>query len=254
MRTFRAAIAALLFTTITAASGAETSVLVYPSGLTVPENLLRIELRFSAPLRPPLTINQVQLTDANGVEIKDPFLDLPLISTDDKIVTILLHPGRVKSGVRANLALGRALHAGSTVILVVNHASLPKPVHKRWQVTAFDSQSPQPARWTFEVPPRDSRSPFVVHLDKPVSSSAERMIAIRGMDGERLTGEACLESGETVWRFAPARPWQPGSYALVTHPDLEDPAGNRPAVPFEASNASLVNDAQGTVQAFEVLK
>jgi hypothetical protein len=246
--------AVLLFAVSVMAPAARPSILVFPSGPTIPENLLRIELRFSTPLRPPMSVEQVKLTDVHGVEIKDAFLDLPLPSSDGKRVTILLHPGRVKSGVGANLAFGRALHAGETVTLVVNHPGLAKTIHKTWQITAFDAESPQPAHWTFDPPRTGSWSPLVLHLDKPISSSAEHLIAIRGSDGSRLEGDARLENGETVWRFVPARPWQAGSYAVVTHPDLEDSAGNRPCAPFEVSDASRVHDEAGTVQTFELPK
>ncbi|MGH8497685.1 MAG: hypothetical protein ACRERV_02590 [Methylococcales bacterium] len=230
------------------------SVQIYPSGPTVPENLLRIELRCSAPLRPPLSVEHVRLTGADGIEIKDAFLDLPLPSPDGKRVTILFHPGRVKSGVGANLAFGRALHAGETVTLVVDHPALAKPIRKTWQVTAFDAESPQPAHWTFEPPRPGSRSPIALHLDKPISSSAEALIAIRGPDGQRLAGGAQLENGETVWRFVPAQPWQVGSYAVVTHPDLEDSVGNRPSAPFEVSDASQTRRDEGTVHSFMLAK
>jgi len=68
--------------------------------------------------------------NADGLEMKEPFLDLPLPSRDEKSVTILFHPGRVKSVSGANLTLGRALVAGTTVTLVVNHPALAKPVCK----------------------------------------------------------------------------------------------------------------------------
>lgn len=232
------------------ASGVDPAVLVYPSGPVVPENLLRIELRFSAPLHLPLTMDQVKLIDGNGSEMKDPFLDLLLPSRDDKSVTILFHPGRVKSGVGANLALGRALRAGTTVTLVVDHPALTTPVRKSWQVTAFDAKPPRPDRWTFALPQPGSRSDLVLHLDKPISSTAEHLIAVRGPDGNRLAGAARLENGETIWRFTPSRPWRAGSYAVVTHPDLEDLAGNRPGVPFEAAGGSQVRDEAGTVENF----
>jgi hypothetical protein len=231
---------------------ARLSVQVYPSGPTVPENLLRVELRFSKPLHPPLKIEDVKLVDDNGVEIKDPFLDLPLPGADDKSMTILFHPGRVKSGVGPNLALGRALHVGDTVTLVITHPALAQPIRKTWQVTAFDATSPQPARWTFDLPRSGSRSAFVLHLDKPISSSAEDLIAIRGPDGQRIFGDAHLVDGETTWRFVPVQSWQAGAYAVVTHPDLEDAAGNRPCAPFEVSNTNQVGSEHETVQPFKL--
>jgi hypothetical protein len=84
---------------------------------------------------------------------------LPLPSPDAKRVTILLHPGRVKSGDHAHLVFGRALRAGSVVTLVVDDPALAQPVRKTWEVTAFDAESPQPAQWTFEPPRREADLP-----------------------------------------------------------------------------------------------
>ena len=248
------AISLLLHAVSVSALCARPSVQVYPSGPTVPENLLRIELRFSEPLRTPLRIEQVHLADSNGVEIKDAFLDLPLPSPDGRRLTILFDPSRVKTGVGANLVLGRALHAGESVTLTIDHPALAKPIRKTWLVTAFDAESPQPALWTFDAPRMGSRTPLVLHLDKPISSTAEDLIAIRGSDGQRLSGNAHLENGETVWRFVPARPWRAGSYAVVTHPDLEDAAGNRPCSPFEVSVTKDVRFGSGAVLPFELAK
>ena len=57
-------------------------------------------------------------------EIDWPFLDLPLPAADGRRVAILLHPGRVKSGLQANLRRGRALRRGAKVTLVIRHPEL----------------------------------------------------------------------------------------------------------------------------------
>jgi hypothetical protein len=222
----------------------------YPSGPSVPENLLRIELRFSTPLNQQLDIRNVKLFDADGAEIPGAFLDLPLSAEDGRMVTILMHPGRVKSGVGANLALGRALHQGATVTLVIDAPAIARPVRKTWKVTSFDARAPQPSHWKFALPRAGTRDPIVLHLDKPISLSSESLIAIRSPEGDRLDGDSKLEHGETQWRFVPAKPWGRATYAVVTHPDLEGPEGNRPCGPFEAVRASLVQCEQGTAEEF----
>lgn len=250
----RAAVVAVLtcWQVATASPAAVQSATVYPSGSSVPENLLRIEVRFSRPLRTPLEVNQVKLLDARGQEIEEAFLDLTLPSTDGRRVTILMHPGRVKSGVGPNVALGRALHAGSTVSLVVDHPALAQPLIKVWTVTSFDVQSPQPGRWSFNVPRLQSRDALLVHLDKPISSSAETLIAVRGPQGQRVAGRISLERGETIWRFTPSRPWRAGKHAVVTHPELEDAVGNRACAAFELAHASEVRCDSGSTLPFEV--
>ena len=218
---------------------------IYPSGPAVPENLLRIELRFDAPLRVPLDVDDVKLLDAQGHEIPDAFLDLGLPSADGQRVTLLMHPGRVKTGVGANERLGRALHPGETVTLVVAHPSLAHPVAKTWRVDGFDATPPQPPTWRVKLPHAGSREPIIVWLGDPISSTAEALIAVRDALGHRVPGRARLEGGETVWRFTPRQSWDVGDYAVVAHPDLEDPAGNRVCAAFEQVVESQVAcDAQ----------
>jgi hypothetical protein len=225
---------------------------IFPSGPTVPENLLRIELRFSAPLRLPFTIAQVKLLDNGGREIEHAFLDLPLPSADGTRVTILMDPGRVKSGLIENRTLGRALHGGSTVTLVVDDAELSAPTHKTWWVTGFASQRLRPDRWMLDPPLAGTRDALLLHLRAPLSSTAESLIAIRGPDARRVPGVARLERGETLWRFIPAVPWESAAYSVVTHPELEDTAGNRPCAPFEAVEASRMQCPE-TIRVFHAV-
>ena len=198
-----------------------------------------------------MTIDQLALLDSDEREIDSPFLDLPLPSADGRRVAILLHPGRVKSGLQANLRLGRALQRAEKVTLVIRHPELGPEVRKEWEVTASDIEPPQPERWTFEPPREGTLDPVVVQLDGPVSSTAESQIAIAGPDRERVAGMAHLEAGETLWRFTPTQPWRASRYAVVVLPDLEDTAGNRPGALFEGIGASRVR-SEAAILAFPV--
>jgi len=232
--------------------GAPLSPAIFPSGPTVPENLLRVELRLVQPLRSPPSMDKVRLIDQLGREIDDAFLDLPLLSADGKRVTLLLHPGRVKSGVGPNLRWGRALKVGSVVTLSIDDFASAVHLRRTWQVTSRETTVPKPSDWTLDLPPAGSRAALTVHLKKPVSSTAESLIAVRGPDGARIDGAPLLADGETTWRFVPTSPWNPGQFALMTNPDMEDLAGNRAWAPFEVSPSSRADCDKGTVTPFEI--
>jgi hypothetical protein len=233
--------------------GAEQqAVEIMPSGATVPANLLRIELRFAQPLRVPLRIDDVELLDADGQPIDSPFLDLPLPSADGRRVTILLHPGRLKSGLQAHERLGRALREGEVVSLVV-HCDGSAPLGRRqWCVVAEDLDSPLPQQWRLQAPDVGSQQPLVVHFEAPLSPTAVSYLAVGGSDGRPLAGQVALVDGETTWRFTPDHAWTTGAYELLVHPDLEDPAGNRVGVRFEQLGACQVSDGAVTRLSFDV--
>jgi len=234
----RCGVAIALATTVLA--HAARTACVTPSGDAVPENLLRIELHVARPLVAPLAMDHVHLLDAQGRDIPGAFLDLPLPGDDGRTITLLLHPGRVKTGVGANLALGRALHAGESVTLVVDDPQLLAPVRKHWHVDAPVRQGLLASGTVLEAPRAGTRAPLRVRFDSPLTASGLALLAIRGPDGDRVDGSAILDTGETTWRFIPDRPWRVGTHALMLHPRLEDVAGNRPCAPFEAAGLAEV--------------
>src|SRR5262250_2245322 len=70
-------------------------VLVQPSGAEVPANLLRFSIRFAAQVEGPL-LRRLSLVRADGRPVLEPFLEQELWSPSGKILTVMMHPGRVK--------------------------------------------------------------------------------------------------------------------------------------------------------------
>lgn len=217
---------------------ASAAALVTPSGPAVPANLLRIELHLDAPLSAPLDMRRVTLLDADGAVIEHAFLDLPLASADGMAVTLLLDPGRIKSGVGPNLALGPPLRVGQGVRLRIDDPQLGHIVEKSWQVAAPLRLRIDPQDWVVHAVKRGSRQALRIAFPSALDGDAAPLLALQGPDGLRLAGVAELAPGEREWRFTPAQPWRPGNYLLRAHPRLEDPQGNRLCSAFEQPGQS----------------
>lgn len=231
------------------------SVEIHPSGSTIPENLLRIELRFDRPQRVPFDATRLRLVDADGRELPRALLDLTLPSADARRLTVLMDPGRVKQGVGPNVDAGRALRIGETVSLQVEAEDRRgPPVVKTWHVTAARTLALDVDEWRIKVPSAGSREALVVDLRAPISSSGETLIAVRDADGQRVAGRTALGAEDAQWRFTPDRPWRAASYELVTHPALEDPAGNRLCAAFEQLKGSEPRCDQGAALRFEPMR
>ncbi|MFC3106383.1 hypothetical protein ACFQAT_26665 [Undibacterium arcticum] len=218
---------------------------VTPSGDGVPENLLRIELQLDTPLASPLDMHHVVLLDEAGAPIDDAFLDVPLHSRDGMRVSILMHPGRIKTGVGPNIALGMALHSGETVVLAIDDPQFPEPIRKTWVVGPALRQRIDLQRWAIRVPAAASREPLRIDFPAALDSSAAQMIAVAASDGRRLAGQVTLAKGETQWRFIPSLQWRAGTYELRVHPSLEDPQGNRLCSAFEQPGQSIKSCRDG---------
>lgn len=213
--------------------------LAFPSAGTVPANLLRIQVRMESPLPYAPGIDAFRLDDPSGAPIVDPFYDIPVLSQDGLVVSLLLHPGRVKTGVAPNLEVGPALWTGQVVTL--RGAGPMAGLSQTWRIgpplmTAIDA-----ATWDLSRPRQGSRLPFVVRFNRPLDANAAAYLAIADASGARLRGEAAFIEGEQAWRFIPERPWGTGRYALRAHANLEDVAGNRLCAPFEAPGLSRLD-------------
>lgn len=221
-------------------------VLVQPSGPEVPANLLRLSIQFASLVEGAL-LPRLSLVRADGSQVAEPFLEQELWSPSGRILTVMLHPGRVKTGLNARDERGPILSAGDDVALALDGA----PV-KRWRVGPADEIGPIVSAWRMSAMRVASKQPLVVALDGPIDGRDADYLAIADLRGRRVAGHARLTNGESTWSFTPTAPWRPGTYRLVVRGTLEDPAGNRLGSRFETSIDSPPGPSVDVVVPFTV--
>ena len=200
---------------------------VSPSGPTVPAGLLRLSVTFATPQADGLA-SPAALLRADHTAIPNALTDQQLWSPDRRALTLLLDPGRVKSGLVARAEAGPVLQPGEIVALRIAGA-----VVHRWRVTAGGCVVPDPASWTLAAPRSGSREPLQLDFPGPIDALSRDLIAVADSMGNRICGSAALSDGERRWSFAPATHWPPGSLQVIVHPRLENPCGDEPGEPFE---------------------
>ena len=220
---------------------------VYPSGEDIPENLLRVSIAFASPTAPGI-FERLALRGTDGVIVAQPFLEQELWSPDGKTLTLLLHPGRVKSGLRAHAEAGRALHSGDRVALLLDGEPLTT-----WRVGPARKSAPDPRRWSINAPRAGTRDAVVLTLDAPIDALAAGSLAVISPRGEKMRGRAVLALGEQSWSLAPETNWEEGPYRILIHPRLEDPQGNALRSGFEQTAGLSSPDAAAPAELrFEV--
>jgi hypothetical protein len=204
-------------------------VLVQPSGPEVPANLLRVSISFAAQVEGPL-LPRLSLLRGDGRQVEAPFLEQELWSPSGKILTVMMHPGRVKTGLKARDEKGPILSVGDDVALALDGVPI-----KRWRVEATDEIGPIASKWKVSAVRVESKRPLVVTLDGPIDGRDADYLAIADVHNRRVAGRAQLTNGESTWTFTPSARWRRGGYKLVVRGTLEDPAGNRLGSHFETS-------------------
>ncbi|MBL8826419.1 MAG: hypothetical protein JNM18_05500 [Planctomycetaceae bacterium] len=219
---------------------------IYPSADTVPANLLKFYIHFSAPVREGREIfEQITIVDDQGVTIPAPWLLTELWNADSTRLTLRIHPGRIKQGVNLRETEGLVLQPGRRYSLRVSrevqHATagrgrvqLKTEFIKSFRVAAEDHSLPTVAQWRVTAPRTGSREPLVIEFPDPLDPHlARRCIQIRDPANSVVTGEIKIAAHETRWTLTPEREWISGTYRIEVDDVLEDLAGNTPTRPFE---------------------
>jgi len=216
---------------------------VYPTSTTLPENLLRFYIHFSAPMSRGEAYRRIRLLDARGMPVDSPFLELDqeLWSSDGKRFTLLFDPGRIKRGLKPREEAGPILEAGKSYSLVIDRdwpdamgSPLKAEFRRSFQAGLPDVGSPDPKTWKVSSPRVQTQDPLEIRFPEPLDRALlDRLIAVQASKGEDVPGSVSVAGGETTWRFTPQNPWRAGNYLLVIGTELEDVAGNSVGRPFE---------------------
>lgn len=216
---------------------------IYPSADTLPENLLKFYIHFSAPMSRGRIYDHIRLLDASGRAIELPFLEIDEELWDGEMtrLTLFIDPGRIKRGVLPLEEIGPSLETGKRYTLVIdrqwldaNGVMLRENFEKNFSVAPPDREPPVPSRWRIHTPPAGTRDPLTVDFAEPMDSAlALRVIQIEDESGRRVEGKASLADEERRWMFAPDIEWSGGRYHIAVQTTIEDLAGNNIGKPFE---------------------
>ncbi|MEM8630943.1 MAG: hypothetical protein AAGF74_06890 [Pseudomonadota bacterium] len=216
---------------------------VYPTAAELPENLLRFYIYFPRPMGQDDILKHIAIMDDTGATVEGALLSnrFDLWSPNRQRLTLLLDPGRVKTGLEAHETLGRALEPGRRYTLSIRGAALDfdgcqlgvETAHS-FSVGPADLEPPAPAGWALSVPPAGTLEPLAVDLGSPHDHlSLAYRLRVRDSKGDIVPGAIELGQAETVWRFVPKRPWAAAPHHVWIDERLEDLAGNRPGALFD---------------------
>lgn len=226
--------------TLAATAAPKPTVGVSPGVDRIPENTLRLYLDFSEPMEQGAFLQHLVLCEEGGREVVGAFRETELWSPDGTRLTVMLHPGRQKTGVGLNQDEGPVLVAGRRYALAVSQRwrsargiALGSPTVFAFEATEADHKQPDPERWQVHAPRSGSLEPLWLLTDEVFEPEIfRRAVRVEGVEGTataRLLGAQGVE-----WRFIPAQPWLTGERLTVSvDPALEDLAGNTTRKTFE---------------------
>lgn len=209
---------------------------LFPSADTLPENLLKIYLKFSHPMREGQALKYITLLK-NGVDtVRGTFLDLQpeLWNQDYTMLTLWLDPGRIKRDLQPNQRLGIPLVQGNSYTLIVNQgwpdtrgSDIKNEFRKSFFVGERDGAKPNIDGWTLTIPKQATKEPLIISLNEPLDGVLlSNTIKVISGGGNTIEAEIEVLNEERIVRMTPSSEWNKGSYTLQVEGRLEDLAGN----------------------------
>ena len=208
---------------------------VYPTSDSLPENLLRFYIEFSTPMKAVNNLENIRLVDNKGQEIEGAIFNnvYELWDRDQKHLTLILDPARVKTGLVANQSMGRALKAHQHFQLIIETAediygnTLAEKFVKDIYVQTEDQQIPEVKNWNINPPKARTKEPLSIHFPQILDRlSLLHRIRLINENGAIVKGHIELTNQEKQWHFIPQEAWKKGRYTIQINSRLEDPAGN----------------------------
>lgn len=218
------------------AAYAPVVVKVYPTADTLPENLLKMYIQFSRPMREGESQKFISMLDENNDTLAGIFLDLQpeLWNKERTVLTVWLDPGRIKRDLIPNQQLGNPLQKGKQYTLKISGdwkdvqgLPLQQPYSKPFTVGIRDDHSPDPAKWKLHIPAAQTDQPVAIHFGEPLDHFL-LMETIRIVDekNDSIPGSIKIMHNENGIEFIATHKWKAGKYRLQTQSILEDLAGN----------------------------
>lgn len=208
---------------------------IYPLTDSIPENLLRFYIYFNAPMQQGNFPEHIHLYNEQGEDLRNAFFDnqRELWNNNYTRITVLLDPGRVKTGLAANIKMGRVFTAGQQYRLVIDKGwkdidgnELENSyVKKIISVNAYD-QPPDTSNWIVDFPRHPSDTLCIYFGGKTDHVSVQQFIAVADNNKKTVRGKMYLNKDEVSAVFVPEHPWLKGNYTLLVNGRLEDITGN----------------------------
>ena len=210
-------------------------VAIYPTTDSIPVNILRFYIHFSAPMQEMNILKHIKLSNEESKDITGVFFEnqYELWNEDRTKVTLIIDPGRVKLGLLANNKMGRAFDEGKKYTLTIdsllmdfNGQKLSEKFSKTFVAVREDRVPPDTENWKLLLPKANSRDAiFIDFQDKIDHVSANTLIKVF-QNKEEIQGEISLNNQEQNWAFKPVKNWEKGNYSIIINPRLEDIAAN----------------------------
>ncbi len=214
---------------------------VYPIADTVPQNILCFQVRFATSMAPdPLAYQHVSIKDEAGKEITFAWRQKSVWDDNNKLLMLMVHPGRVKSGIHY---MGPVFVEGKKFTVTIHKGmkdmygnELPADVDRTYVIGAEDRNLPRILSVTSlaKQGTQDAiQISFSEGMDRACMTVGLRMYDAR----QQIVPYTLTDAGDDkTFILTPDNKWKKGKYSILLDRTVSDFAANRMNRPFEVTD------------------
>ena len=209
--------------------------MMYPASQSVPVNLLRLHIDFGGQVRLTGWPDGIRLFGDDKIDITDALFQGPggIWSHDGDVLTVLFHPGVVKTGVGLGAKSAPGLEIGRRYRLEIDLSAFGAgegAVSKKFTVSDAERSPIDPESWRLRFTEHGGLHLVTGRLIDLMSFQAN--VGILTSDGTPIAYRIA-RNVEDGFLLEPLAGWPDGPITIVVDDHLEDVCGNRPFEPFE---------------------
>ncbi|SMP26816.1 hypothetical protein SAMN06264346_10967 [Chryseobacterium profundimaris] len=217
---------------------------IYPRDNKIPKNVLTFYVEFPVPMIEDESVYRyVNLLDENKKTLAHVWYNKARWISD-KVMMIMIHPGRVKKDISYYDNLGEIFTVSKKYYLEITDKI--KPLNSNSKLIYFTKEfeiinplntCPKVLEDKLNNPKKNTFDKLKIAFDRPIDFfSAQIGISVKNYDSDiAFEGKIIPGSEDTEWYFVPAKPWTEKKYTLIFNKYLSDPSGNSLIKPFETT-------------------
>lgn len=221
---------------------------VYPNSTDIPENILTFYVEFDQPMLPiESAYKNIDIINSIGEKVPIIWRQRSFWINENRTLVLMIHPGRVKTGIRSTEMLKPHFNQEDRITLVVNPGLITKDggmviskFMKEYRIVSEDQVVPK--SFVNELRPLKSgtRDPIIFIFGEAIDFGLlQKWLKIQ-IGGEEVPGVFSSDD-DITWIFIPEKEWEQGSLIVELYSKLGDLCHNQIDRLFEINELSEIS-------------